>query len=157
MFLWLLCWSNREYFVTIYHPSCYDSEETASTLIPTSLRLHLILNPISQTLFHQHEVAGFRGMGISQRSTAMPLRGFAQATAQCIWARHELTRQHDSMTAWCPPPADTFPAGIQSSTSRRNSSRWDEIIQPQTKCVLYEYSKIKNTTPNNLLKLSNTD
>ena len=65
--------------VTFGHPE--TGYYIAPLLIPTSLRLHLILNPISQTLFHQHEVAGFRDMGISQRSTAMPLRGFAPLSA----------------------------------------------------------------------------
>ena len=50
-------------------------------LNPTLLLLHLLLNPISQTLFHQHEGTGFRDIGISQRSTAMPLSGFAPLSA----------------------------------------------------------------------------
>ena len=65
--------------VTFGHPE--TGYYIAPLLIPTTLRLHLILNHISQTLFHQHEVAGFRDMGISQRSTAMPLRGFAPLSA----------------------------------------------------------------------------
>ena len=42
-----------------------------------------------------------------------------QATAQCIWARHEPTRQHDSMM----------------STSHRHFSSWDPIFHLQTKFV----------------------
>ena len=56
--------------VTFGHPE--TGYYIAPLLIPTTLRLHLILNHISQTLFHQHEVAGFRDMGISQRSRQCP-------------------------------------------------------------------------------------
>ena len=85
---------------------------------------------------------------------------FGQFLAQCTMhnAQCVLSPARIDTTAWQHDvQRPQIPVGIQSFSSRRNSSSWDKIIQPQKKCVLYKYSKIKNTTPNNLLKLSNSD